>query len=167
MRTAKSLIRLGGCPCWSESSMGAHSTLLVLSWGGSIVFYKTSEGLWVRAWIGVSVRLFSVKSSSFFHDSDDSRFVTFSVVFRIWRVRIPPSGPNNWISLNRFCCGLFLLLHATVFALLRLASELDDRKEVSSWSVCAYLTQICLVESSIRTNWTIPFDAMSDVALQR
>ena len=23
-RTAKTLIRLGGCPCWSESSLGAH-----------------------------------------------------------------------------------------------------------------------------------------------
>ena len=32
------LIRLGGCPGWSESSLGAHAILLVLSWGGSIVF---------------------------------------------------------------------------------------------------------------------------------
>ena len=24
-RTAKTLIRLGGCPCWSESSLGGHS----------------------------------------------------------------------------------------------------------------------------------------------
>ena len=36
MRSAKTLIRLGGCPGWSESSLGAHATLLVLSWGGSI-----------------------------------------------------------------------------------------------------------------------------------
>ena len=35
MRTAKTLIRLGGCPDWSESSLGAHAILLVLSWGGS------------------------------------------------------------------------------------------------------------------------------------
>ena len=35
MRTAKTLIRLGGCPGWSESSLGAHALLLVLSWGGS------------------------------------------------------------------------------------------------------------------------------------
>ena len=33
MRTAKTLIRLGGC--WSESSLGAHAILFVLSWGGS------------------------------------------------------------------------------------------------------------------------------------
>ena len=33
MRTAKTLIRLGGCPGWSESSLGAHAILLVLSWG--------------------------------------------------------------------------------------------------------------------------------------
>ena len=33
MWTAKTLIRLGGCPGWSESSLGAHA---VLSRGGSI-----------------------------------------------------------------------------------------------------------------------------------
>ena len=31
MRTVKTLIRLGGCPGWSESSLGTHATLLVLS----------------------------------------------------------------------------------------------------------------------------------------
>ena len=35
MRTAKTLIRLGGCQGWSESSLGAHAILIVLSWGGS------------------------------------------------------------------------------------------------------------------------------------
>ena len=34
MRTTKSLIRQGGCPGWSESSLGAHA---ILSWGGSFV----------------------------------------------------------------------------------------------------------------------------------
>ena len=37
MRTVKTLIRLGGCPGWSESSLGAHASLLVLSWGGSYI----------------------------------------------------------------------------------------------------------------------------------
>ena len=37
MRTAKTLIRLGGCLGWSESSLGAHAILLVLSWGGSVM----------------------------------------------------------------------------------------------------------------------------------
>ena len=37
MWTAKTLIRLGGCPDWSESSLGAV-TLLVLSCGGSFVW---------------------------------------------------------------------------------------------------------------------------------
>ena len=31
----QTLIRLGGCPGWSESSLCAQATLLVLSWGGS------------------------------------------------------------------------------------------------------------------------------------
>ena len=35
MRTAKALIRLGGCLGWSESSLGAHAILLILSWCGS------------------------------------------------------------------------------------------------------------------------------------
>ena len=33
MRTTKTLITLGGCPGWSESSLGANTILLVLSWG--------------------------------------------------------------------------------------------------------------------------------------
>ena len=37
MRTVKTLIRLGRCPGWSESSLGVHASLLVLSWGGSYV----------------------------------------------------------------------------------------------------------------------------------
>ena len=35
MQTAKTLIRLGGCPGWSESTLGAHAILLVLSCRGS------------------------------------------------------------------------------------------------------------------------------------
>ena len=31
-------IRLGGCPCWSESSQGAYAFLLVLSWSSSFIF---------------------------------------------------------------------------------------------------------------------------------
>ena len=37
MRTAKILIRLDRCPGWSESLLGPHAILLVLSWGGSHV----------------------------------------------------------------------------------------------------------------------------------
>ena len=38
-RTAKALIRLGGCPGWSESSLGAHAILLVLPWAGSFFHF--------------------------------------------------------------------------------------------------------------------------------
>ena len=37
MSTAKTLIILGGCPGWSESSLGVHVILLVLSCAGSFV----------------------------------------------------------------------------------------------------------------------------------
>ena len=33
VRPTKTLIRLGGCPGWSESLLGEHAILLVLSWG--------------------------------------------------------------------------------------------------------------------------------------
>ena len=45
---AKTLIRLGGCPGWSESLLGAQAILLVLSWGGFIVDLTYSkETLWI------------------------------------------------------------------------------------------------------------------------
>ena len=37
MRTAKTLIRLGGCPSWSESSLGAQSFFFFFSCRGSYV----------------------------------------------------------------------------------------------------------------------------------
>ena len=39
------LIRLGGCPGWSESSLDAYVILLVLSWGGSNVFFMCQRRL--------------------------------------------------------------------------------------------------------------------------
>ena len=41
-RTAKTLIRLGGCTGWSEFSLGTKVILLVLSWGGSKCFFLES-----------------------------------------------------------------------------------------------------------------------------
>ena len=41
MRTAKTLIKLGGCPGWSESLLGTHAISLVLSWCSS--FYQSSK----------------------------------------------------------------------------------------------------------------------------
>ena len=48
MRTAKPLISLGGCPGWSESSLGTHAILLVLSWRGSFEceIHLLSSGMW-------------------------------------------------------------------------------------------------------------------------
>ena len=41
-RTAKTLIRLGGWPGWSESSLGTKVILFVFSWGGSKCFFLES-----------------------------------------------------------------------------------------------------------------------------
>ena len=45
-RTAKTLIRLGGCPGWSEPSLGAYAILLVLSCAGS---FESSLGAHVKS----------------------------------------------------------------------------------------------------------------------
>ena len=42
MWTAKTLIRLGGCPDWYVSSLGAHAILLVLSCAGSYSSYLST-----------------------------------------------------------------------------------------------------------------------------
>ena len=47
MRTAKTLIRLGGCPGYSESSMGTQVILLFLSCSGSVVY--STRILWMHA----------------------------------------------------------------------------------------------------------------------
>ena len=45
-RTVKTLISLGGCPGWSESSLVAHTILLVLYWGGSTVLGRDRHWVW-------------------------------------------------------------------------------------------------------------------------
>ena len=43
MRTAETLIRLGGCPGWFESSLGAHSFCWFCHVAAQITFYKTMK----------------------------------------------------------------------------------------------------------------------------
>ena len=45
MNALQRLIKLGRCPGWSDSSLGAQIILLVLSWGGSFHFHG---GYWER-----------------------------------------------------------------------------------------------------------------------
>ena len=59
MWTAKTLIRLGGCPGWCESLLGAHTILLVLSWGGSYidngVLYSSLLVMWILIWFCIMI----------------------------------------------------------------------------------------------------------------
>ena len=54
------LIRLGECPGWSESSLSAYAILLVLSWGGS---FKNNYSM-------------NLKCSNFYDFYDNSKFET-------------------------------------------------------------------------------------------
>ena len=42
-RTLKTMIRLGGCPGWSVSSLGAHIILLVLSYGDWLWYFLVAH----------------------------------------------------------------------------------------------------------------------------
>ena len=46
---AKPLVRLGGYPGWSESSLGAKVILLVLSWGSSFYFVSLAYTILISA----------------------------------------------------------------------------------------------------------------------
>ena len=63
MRTANTLIRLGGCPGWFESSLGAHTILSVFA----IIFF---HGLLVRILFRVLNREWSGEPSNATDDTD-------------------------------------------------------------------------------------------------
>ena len=101
MRTAKTLIRLGGCPGWSESSLGAHAILLVLSCRGS--YFDSSDYGWV---IGNTFQnapgyfSYSYPKSANRHtrisfllfEYNESLTLNFNnISFRIW---------NDWVLMN-------------------------------------------------------------------
>ena len=54
---AKTLIRLGGCPGWSESSLGAHAISFVLSWGGSYFYIIWTICIWLRMDSTIDLRI--------------------------------------------------------------------------------------------------------------
>ena len=76
MRTAKTLIWLGGCQGWSESSLGAHAILLVLSWGisdaylGTIFLISPSNNiLWVFIRIATEAIIMNTHNICFIMDN--------------------------------------------------------------------------------------------------
>ena len=79
VRPAKALIRLGGCPGWSESSLGAQIIFLVLSCGGSFVFFVFLASAW---------SLLLLRSLS--PTSPTTRYSTVK-----WRDRLSRARPNR------------------------------------------------------------------------
>ena len=80
MRIAKALIRLGGCPGWSESSLGAYAILLVLSRGGSYVcafYYRSCWEPWEHYHCLQTVSMFdSFVNVGHFHEENGVQTVT-------------------------------------------------------------------------------------------
>ena len=91
MRTVKTLIRLGGCPGWSETLLGAHAILLVLSWGGSVI------GFW---WSLIVAFIGTIKVLDSHVNSDSRKKNPSCMVFGLKLV------------LNEFWCGALYVLSA-------------------------------------------------------
>ena len=95
MQTAKSLIRLGGCQGWSESLLGAHANLLVLSCCGSLCFRIKGQKQSMR--VVPRVRRQSLKCFKMTFDTDITLHVcTFTCVFNIVGIH---KSQSNIISL--------------------------------------------------------------------
>ena len=80
-RTAKTLIRLGGCPGWSESSLGARPILLVLSCGGSNVRRVLSSFLY-ELWKSCNNKI---------NKQDNA--------YHFWRLFNGPFGTQCWLTI--------------------------------------------------------------------
>ena len=86
-----------GCPCWLESSLGAHAALLVLSWGGShqkvsyyvIILYDWREYSWISQ---ASRSLLQIVSS---------RFCCPKIIFLC--MSVPNLDVSGVCGLNYYC----------------------------------------------------------------
>ena len=117
MRTAKTLIRLGGCPGWSESSLGAQPHIrLVLWWGGSLYYmYSYSINTVMVCFVGARSK------------TGQKEMLTIFVYFNCWYTctayvdpreafmrkklkQINPSKLHSWLRLLLLALpGLFCL----------------------------------------------------------
>ena len=73
MRTAKTLIRLGGCPGWSESSLGAHSFCYFCHVAAQIVF-RWYETYYTQSWLNSRKQLLLCNPEWYFFHIDKTQF---------------------------------------------------------------------------------------------
>ena len=139
MRTAKSLIRLGGCPGWSESSLGAHFILLVLPLDGSFFHsgFSVSEKKPVEEPLSIKVSdkmLCSLCDVVFVSRSDQVQYYIFSRVFDsflsnflIW-LDTAHQFASQWGSFNLLTPSRLSILRPRLFFLLLKSSKLYHKK---------------------------------------
>ena len=138
-RTAKTLIRLGGCPGWSESSLGVHDILWVLSWCSLFQHYmqhsvNISWGTWYSVHVmcsiseGFSRRMYRISqidrvlvcfplAIAFQKSKFCIIFKMFFMYFKVnpWGELVHPSGSeSHWVRPNVYLStrhsGTLLLL---------------------------------------------------------
>ena len=100
MRTAKTLIRLGGCPCWSESSLGAQS----LCWFCHVVAHYCEHMTKIKLVVlTCEWRTWCLGRLPFI-----IIFLFFNVLFYFI------SCNNSWAKTNLEACGIKMPLHLSL-----------------------------------------------------
>ena len=121
MRTAKTLIRLSGCPGWSESLLCVHAILLVLSWGGSYnkEYDWTVQHHKSNIWVGIlffdypfkinecccHAALFLWQLQHFMNTGCLSNTVVMTIVTFVFTLMA-----DYPFKINKFCCHAALFL---------------------------------------------------------
>ena len=89
----QTLIRLGGCPGWSESSLGAHVILLVLSLGGSSGLCKAWNSVFVDQRLTVYVQHLEVIGEGLWWATSD---------FDAWETY---DANDDWVELQKWAAA--------------------------------------------------------------
>ena len=125
MRTAKTLIRLGGCPGWSESSLGAHS----FCW-----------------FCHVAAQMVSILSDNKVSFPDNDRFMV-----RLWQIGFePPRDKTNKVNVRPAKTQISLGIQPiwSVFAVRSMGSQgpkLSSCEQRRLWSDWAHNHIVCFV----------------------
>ena len=134
MRTAKTLIRLGGCPGWSESLLGAHS----FCWFCHVAAYASDSISSLRAWILlVKVQLSQAETKA------DKMSV---------RISLTLEASEMFLSLHMI---FSLERAAVVWAILERISVLDSSLEITDPMYLKFSTASIYLGLSFESIWVV------------
>ena len=100
------LIRLGGCPDWSVSSLGAHAILLVLPWDGSNV-----QSLLLLPVVFIAIQNLTTRKIKLKRHSDHADFCLGKHCFTSnWSGVLVPFFGRGWCKVARHMITVLLFV---------------------------------------------------------